>query len=204
MKIQCPICNAILNVPERLAGESGKCPKCHNSISIPADKTSKQAIPVLEESYHSTPQANSNVGKPKKLFDDKKQMYGCIWNWIVVLLIATFFGFVIKSGCNDANRKHKENQEENEKNAKVRKQQIESACNSLKAYIDDGIITNLDLDNGTIHVNSLKWMYMNAQAKEMLTTQAFVCSGGIMPVEIRDSQSGRTLSKMTIDSVKFY
>jgi len=54
MKLTCPSCNAGLNIPDRLYGKKGKCPKCGNVIEIPS--AAPEEVPELDLMESDVPQ----------------------------------------------------------------------------------------------------------------------------------------------------
>jgi hypothetical protein len=64
IKLTCS-CGQTLNVPENLAGKTGKCPKCQKPIQIPNPAASKTAAPAAAKPVAGTPaQTKPAAGKP--------------------------------------------------------------------------------------------------------------------------------------------
>lgn len=216
MKLVCTNCGGRLNIPERLYGKKGKCPKCGEVISIPHED-----IPVLNISEEPEVQDN-NTEQLSSLFKDinietssldnrniknhteeisNKDFF---WNCLSTLLIFAFFAFVIKSGCESDNQRAKDNAEVRKK---VISKRAEVACGSIKTIQDEGMITSIASDGSAIYVKYGLWLYFDAEEKTMLVEQASACRegyNGIGLIEIRDSQSGRTLAEMKYSGVKLY
>jgi hypothetical protein len=48
IKFECPSCNAHIRVPDEHAGKRGKCPKCHQRVTVPALPEAQDDLLLLE------------------------------------------------------------------------------------------------------------------------------------------------------------